>query len=345
MLGGGAGDRGDQPRVVDQLTVVGEQAAARGRRGARWAPSRRRALAAMRRDRGSVDDGVPASLRSASPASEAGAHQRPRRCAHRGQQRNQLRHGADEVRSVARHQDSAFDGAAPGDADVAGRQVAQAAVHQLGAPPAGAEREVVLLHQRDAQPAGRGVQRDAGAGDAAADHDRRRAARRRPAPPARRARRAALRAVELGHGFRYPFSEWASSTSSASASRIGATICADWIVDWAISRHMAASWRGSPARTLPSSWASLQLGGQRVDEDLLAGAEPLGDVDHRQLGGAVQHRHDHFVVARAVRRPRRSARPALRGRPRGVGTSRPARRRSARSAAPRASTRMSGQRR
>ena len=41
------------------------------------------------------------------------------------------------------------------------------------------------------------------------------------------------------------------------------------------------------------------LGGHRVDEDLLAGAEPLGDVDHRQLGRAVQHRHDHFVVAQA----------------------------------------------
>ena len=70
VLGGGAGDRGDQAGVVDQLPVVGEQPAAQARRGARWAPSRSRALASMRRDRGSVEDGVPASLRSASPATK-----------------------------------------------------------------------------------------------------------------------------------------------------------------------------------------------------------------------------------------------------------------------------------
>ena len=50
----------------------------------------------------------------------------------------------------------------------------------------------------------------------------------------------------------------------------------DWIADCVISRHIAASWRGSPGRTLPSSWSSLIAGGDRVDEDLLAGAQPLG---------------------------------------------------------------------
>ena len=69
------------------------------------------------------------------------------------------------------------------------------------------------------------------------------------------------------------------------------------MVDWVISRHMAASWRGSPARTLPSRLGDLQLGGHRVDEDLLAGAEAFGDVHHGQLGRGVEHRHDDLVVA------------------------------------------------
>ena len=69
MLGGGAGHGGDQARIVDQLAVVGEQAA-----GQSVAPHRRRefdgALRVDPRDRGSVDDGVPASLRSPSPATK-----------------------------------------------------------------------------------------------------------------------------------------------------------------------------------------------------------------------------------------------------------------------------------
>ena len=153
-------------------------------------------LAAMRRDRGSVDDGCPPCC---------AARHRPRKPVRTsarsgvligGQQRNQLRHGADEMRRVARHQDSAFDRTAPGDADVAGRQVAQAAVHELGAPPAGAEGQVVLLDQGDRQPARRGVQRDPGSGDAAADDDDVERLGRRQAPPAR-VRRDALSAVEF----------------------------------------------------------------------------------------------------------------------------------------------------
>ena len=106
-----------------------------------------------------------------------------------GQQRDQLRHGADEVRGVARHQDSAFDGAAPGDSDVAGGQIAQTAVHQLGAPPAGAEGQVVLLDQRDRSP------RDAASSAMPVPvmpppiTMTSIAARRRPARPARRLRR------------------------------------------------------------------------------------------------------------------------------------------------------------
>ena len=50
-------------------------------------------------------------------------------------------------------------------------QVAQAAVDQLRRAAGGARGEVVALHQRDAVAARGGVERHAGAGDAAADHD------------------------------------------------------------------------------------------------------------------------------------------------------------------------------
>ena len=35
-------------------------------------------------------------------------------------------------------------------------------------------------------------------------------------------------------------------------------------------------------------------------QDLLAGAQPLGDVHHRQLRGLAQHRHHHVVVAQVL---------------------------------------------
>jgi hypothetical protein len=59
----------------------------------------------------------------------------------------------NEMRGVARHQNSALDGAAPGDSHVAGRQVAQTAVDQFGTPATGAERQIVLFHQRHPQAA------------------------------------------------------------------------------------------------------------------------------------------------------------------------------------------------
>ena len=67
VLRGGARDRGDQSGVVDQLPVVGQQAAVEtvAPHGRRHLDGR---LAEIRRERGSVDAGVPASLRSTSPA-------------------------------------------------------------------------------------------------------------------------------------------------------------------------------------------------------------------------------------------------------------------------------------
>ena len=130
------------------------------------------------------------------------------------------------MRSVAGHQDSAFDGAAAGDADIACREIAQPAVHQLGTPPAGAEGQVVLLHQRDAQTAGRCVQSNARAGYAAADHDY---VERLAVGQGGQLGGAAgfVECCRAGQGFRYPFSECASSTARASASRMGSTIWAD----------------------------------------------------------------------------------------------------------------------
>ncbi len=185
VLGGGPGNGRDQSGIVDQLTVVGEQTAGqpvashRGREfdgAVRVDPPGSR----QRRRRRACELAQPVTGHKAEP------HQRPRRIVHRRQQRNQLRHGLDEVRGVARHQDSAFDRTAPRDADVARREVSQTAVHQLAAPAAGAEGKVVLLHQRDAQTPRRGVQCDADAGDAAADHDDVDRCRRRPAPRVRR---------------------------------------------------------------------------------------------------------------------------------------------------------------
>ena len=52
-----------------------------------------------------------------------------------------------------------------------GGEVAQAAVHELGGPARRAEGEVVLVDREHRQAAGDRVERDAGAGDAEADHD------------------------------------------------------------------------------------------------------------------------------------------------------------------------------
>ena len=95
VLGRGAGDGDHQPRVVDELAVVGRATHRQGRRGAgsaSWPPS----SAPMRRERGSTDDLVPAG-RAARRRPRTRAHQR--RFAHpvSGQQRDQLRHGVHEV--------------------------------------------------------------------------------------------------------------------------------------------------------------------------------------------------------------------------------------------------------
>ena len=78
------------------------------------------------------------------------------------------RHRPDQVRRQP-EQDAPLPQRLPDQAELAMLQVAQAAVHQPGGTSRGPGREVVLLHQGHRQPARRGVQGDADAGDPAPD--------------------------------------------------------------------------------------------------------------------------------------------------------------------------------
>src|SRR3954468_21883492 len=126
------------------------------------------------------------------------------------------------MRCRGRHQDVPLDGALPRDPDVAGDEVAQPAVHQLGTPPAGAERPVVRLDEDDPEPARGRIEGRTGAGDATPDDeqvDRLGVGEGvEVAPPAGR--------VESGraHGRRYPSSAWVSSRRQDAAGRYSAII-------------------------------------------------------------------------------------------------------------------------
>lgn len=76
-----------------------------------------------------------------------------------------------EVRRDPAQQRFAFDRGLPREGDVALREVAQPAVDELRAVAARAAREIARLDECDRQAAGNGVERDAGAGDAAADDE------------------------------------------------------------------------------------------------------------------------------------------------------------------------------
>ena len=82
---------------------------------------------------------------------------------HEGQRPHQVRRDAEQDAPLAvglEHQP-----------EVAGLEVAEAAVHQPARPRAGARAEVVLLDEHRAQPAHRRVACHAGAGNAAADDE------------------------------------------------------------------------------------------------------------------------------------------------------------------------------
>ncbi|BCO35481.1 hypothetical protein MHEC_19140 [Mycobacterium heckeshornense] len=147
----GPRDRGDQSGVVDELPVVGQQTAVEpvAPHGRRQVDNTLGRHSARARQHGSRRARQPAQHVTGQ---KPGAHQRPLGTPHRRQQRHQLGHRPNQVGCVARHQDSAFDCAAAGDTDIAARQVAQATVHQLGTPPTGAERQIMLFYQRHPQP-------------------------------------------------------------------------------------------------------------------------------------------------------------------------------------------------
>ena len=166
-----AGDREHQPGVVLELAVPGQDRATQalaaydGSEGQRLGdadaarPRQGLALGARREAQQVARPGcrparAPAWVRPIDGVS--GQHHRQR---------------ADEVRSRGLHQDAALDGALVGHVDLAARQVAQAAVHELGAPPAGAVGDVVGVDRDHGEAAARGVEGDAGAGDAEADDE------------------------------------------------------------------------------------------------------------------------------------------------------------------------------
>jgi hypothetical protein len=165
---GGPRERDDEPGVVDELAVPVEQ------------PAAQPVLAQRRAELLGLDRGQPArrgqraARRAGAPAEQVGD---PQPGGHRDRvgpghgrgQRHHDRQRVDQVRRGPAQQDVPFGRALHREARVAAGQVAQSAVHQLRAPPAGAPGQVVRLDEGDRQaPAGR-VERDAGAGDPAAD--------------------------------------------------------------------------------------------------------------------------------------------------------------------------------
>src|SRR4051794_13856304 len=75
------------------------------------------------------------------------------------------------MRRGTTQQHVAFARALVGDAELALREITQAAVHELGAPAAGAVCQVLLLDESHRQSAGDGIERDADTRDAATDDE------------------------------------------------------------------------------------------------------------------------------------------------------------------------------
>ena len=199
---------------------------------------------------------------------------------HAAVERRHERQRAHEVRRDRAHQQRPLARGLPGEAPLAVLEVAQAAVDELGAPAARAVGEVAALEQRDRQPARGGVERDAGARDAAADHDE----VDRLARGERVELRGAARGVErcAGHGRRYPST---ARASSAQASRPGSRASTK---PRAISSIPRASISASPVAHGAVAAAGLELRGQAGDRQPLHAAEADRDVGEQQLGVDVE---------------------------------------------------------
>ncbi len=167
--GGGAGHREDEAYVVLELAVPGQDRAPQpftaydGGEGHRlrdadpaW-PGKRLAVGAREQSQ-HVAGADAAACQGALRATDG-----------RGE-RHQHRQRAHQVGGGDLHQDAALDGTLVGDVQLTLGQVAQSAVHQLRAPPAGAERHVLGIDGHHVEPAGGGVERNTGAGDAEPDH-------------------------------------------------------------------------------------------------------------------------------------------------------------------------------
>ena len=235
MPGGGARDGGDEAGVVDELAVPVHVAepqplAADARYVGGHAP---------RAHDPRAREAVGAGPRQAR---EQRARHEPQSRQHRAERRRVAEHRhhlgerSHQVGSGAVEEDAALDGRAARDPDVAGGQIAQPTVGELGRPAARPERQVVRLEQHHLEPARGGVQGDAGAGDAAADHDEvdggRSFAQVGELAGAAGGGQGGVGRGGRGHGIRYPrMSRWSSVrqvTGSSGGSASGADRTAPW---------------------------------------------------------------------------------------------------------------------
>ena len=203
----------------------------------------------------------------------------------------------DQVRGGDLHQDPALDGTLVGHVELALGEVAQAAVDQLGAPPAGAEGDVVGVDGDHVEAAAGGVERDSGAGDAEADDEDVRGL----------GDLVEAHVDASGHGCEVPLDEQRSSASSAetSASPSGAgvrstMVCADSVKPWAASTSERARTTGSPR---PDGAVLLALGDERrqpLGDHLLAAAAPVEQVGEQHLGVDVDDPAEQGVLAQRL---------------------------------------------
>ena len=159
---GGARHGHGVPGVVDDGVVVADAADQRAPLETRRQPQRARLSQML----------LPAERISRRPAGRRGRCLRPRTVVPTPVgQREQEPQRLDQVRRQRRQRQLALVQRLPDQPELELLEVAQPAVEHLRRAARGARREVTGLDERDLQPAGRGVERGAGADDAAADDD------------------------------------------------------------------------------------------------------------------------------------------------------------------------------
>ena len=216
----------------------------------------------------------------------------------RGRQRDQHRQRVHQVRGGDLHQDAALDGALVGHVELALGQVAQAAVHQLGAPPAGAEGDVVGVDGDDVEAPAGGVERDSGAGDAEADDQHVRGL----------GDLVEAHVDATGHGCEVPLDEQRQlgverrdvRVARGGAAPVSTMVCADSVKPWAASTSDRASDRGVAGA---DGAVLLALGDERrqaLGDHLLAAAAPVEQVGEQHLGVDVDDPAEQRVLAQCL---------------------------------------------